>query len=167
MSQMSLHFLPVLQTLLVIGGANSAPLMLKRVLGDRFAHPIDGGMILSDSRPLLGSSKTWRGLAGAVLLATVAAVVVGLPWRVGALAGASAMAGDCLSSFIKRRMGLRPSQMALGIDQVPESLAPAMACGLYLPLTPLDVGLVVVVFFIGELALSRLLFAFGLRDRPY
>ena len=57
-----------------------------------------------------------------------------VPWRLGALVAASAMAGDCLSSFIKRRFGLEPSEMTLGLDQVPESLFPAVACSAYLPL---------------------------------
>ena len=57
-----------------------------------------------------------------------------VPWRLGALVAASAMAGDCLSSFIKRRFGLEPSRMTLGLDQVPESLFPAVACSAYLPL---------------------------------
>jgi CDP-archaeol synthase len=79
-----------------------------------------------------------------------------LPWQLGALAATSAMAGDCLSSFVKRRFGLEPSSMTLGLDQVPESLFPAVACSAYLPLGPLDVALIVLVFFVGELATSRL-----------
>jgi len=126
---MPIHILLVFQTLIVIGSANTAPLILKRFLGEYLARPIDGGLVLADGRPLLGRSKTWRGLAGAVFLATLGAVVVGLPWQAGALAGAAAMLGDCLSSFTKRRMGLQPSQMALGIDQVPESLLAAVTCG--------------------------------------
>jgi CDP-archaeol synthase len=124
-------------------------------------------MVLRDGHPLLGRSKTWRGLGAAVLLAAWAAILMSLPWRLGALVAASAMAGDCLSSFIKRRFGLEPSSMTLGLDQVPESLFPAFACSAYLPLGPLDVALIVPVFVVGELATSRLFFAVGLRDRPY
>ena len=65
------------------------------------------------------------------------------------------MAGDCLSSFIKRRFGLEPSSMMLGLDQVPELLFPAVACSAYLPLGPLDIALIVLVFSVGELAMSR------------
>ena len=91
-----------------------------------------------------------------------------LPWRLGALAAASAMAGDCLSSFVKRRFGLEPSSMTLGLDQVPESLfPPRLLAALISPLRPLDVALIVLVFSVGELAMSRLFFAVGLRDRPY
>ncbi len=78
-----------------------------------------------------------------------------------------AMAGDCLSSFVKRRFGLEPSSMSLRLDQVPESLFPAIACSAYLPLGPIDVLAIVLVFSVGELAMSRLFFAVGLRDRPY
>jgi hypothetical protein len=165
---MSAHTLAILQSLILTSAANGAPVLFARLLGARFAHPIDGGIVWRDSHPLLGRSKTWRDLAAAVILAACAAVLMSLPWQLGALAAAaSAMAGDCLSSFIKRRFGFEPSSMTLGLDQVPESLFPAVACGAYLPLGPLDVALIVLVFFVGELAMSRLFYAIGLRDRPY
>ena len=123
--------------------------------------------MLWDGHPLLGRSKTWRGLAAAIVLSVCAAVLIGLPWLAGTVTAACAMAGDCISSFIKRRFGLKPSSMMLGLDQVPESLFPAVVSGAYLPLGPLDIALIVLVFSVGELAISRLFFAIGLRDRPY
>ena len=137
------HSVVIFQSLILIGAANGAPVLFARLLGTRFARPIDGGVVLRDGHPLLGRSKTWRGLAAAVVLAACAAVLIGLPWQAGALTGASAMAGDCLSSFVKRRLGLEPSSMALGLDQVPESLFPAVASSVYLPLGPLDVVAIV------------------------
>ena len=122
---------------------------------------------MRDGHPLLGRSKTWRGLAAAIVFGSCAAVVISLPWQAGALAGASAMAGDRLSSFVKRRFGLEPSSMTLGLDQVPESLFPAVACSAYLPLRPIDVAAIVLMFSIGGLAMSRVFFTVGLRDRPY
>jgi EamA-like transporter family/CDP-archaeol synthase len=107
------------------------------------------------------------GLRGEVRRLACAAILMSLPWQLGALAAASAMAGECLSSFVKRRFGLEPSGTTLGLDQVPESLFPAAACSAYLPLGPLDVALIVLVFSVGELATSRLFFAVGLWDRPY
>jgi CDP-2,3-bis-(O-geranylgeranyl)-sn-glycerol synthase len=64
-------------------------------------------------------------------------------------------------------MNLAPSTMALGLDQVPESLLPTLAYQSILPLTILDMGTVVVIFLILELALSRLLFKLHIRDRPF
>ena len=55
--------------------------------------------------------------------------------------------------------------MVLGLDQVSESLFPAVACSAYLQLGPLDIALIVLVFSVGELATSRLFFAVGLRNR--
>jgi CDP-diglyceride synthetase len=165
--QTSIHLSAALQCLVLISVANMAPVAVKRVLGARFSYPIDGGLVLQDGYPLLGKSKTWRGLAAAVFLTLVASLIIGLPATAGALVGASAMAGDCLSSFAKRRLGLKPSSMAMGLDQGPESFLPALVCSVYIPLSFLDVALVVLAFFFGALALSKVFFAVGLRDQPY
>ena len=132
------HSLVIFQSLILIGTANGAPVLFARLLGTRFARPIDGGVVLRDGHPLLGRSKTWRGLAAAVVLAGCAAVIIGLRWQAGAITGASAMAGDCLSSFVKRRMGLEASSMSLGLDQVPgircfPRSPPAFTCRWALP----------------------------------
>ena len=162
-----MHALAILEWLGLIGAANGAPVLCKRFLKTRFAWPIDGGVVLFDGYPLLGRSKTWRGVAAALLVALCVAVLIGLPWQAGALVAACAMVGDCTSSFIKRRLGLEASSMALGLDQVPESLLPAVAGIIYFPFGWLDIIAIVLAFIVGELALSRLLFALGLRDRPY
>ena len=73
------------------------------------------------------------------------------------------MLGDLLSSFLKRRMGLAPSCQAIGLDQIPESLLPLLACWFFLPLTIVDVVVATVIFFVGELSLSRVLFKLGIR----
>jgi CDP-2,3-bis-(O-geranylgeranyl)-sn-glycerol synthase len=57
--------------------------------------------------------------------------------------------------------------MALGLDQVPESMLPAFASRWFEPLSLLDVALVVGLFFVGELVLSRILYIWKIRDRPY
>ncbi len=77
------------------------------------------------------------------------------------------MLGDLLSSFFKRRMRLRPSAMALGLDQVPESLLPLMACAPLLDLTWTQVLLLTLVFVVLEIILSRVAYYFGIRKQPY
>ena len=77
------------------------------------------------------------------------------------------MAGDLLSSFAKRRLGRPSSSQALGLDQVPESLLPLLACRVPLGLGWLDVAVLVGVFLVGELLVSRLLYRLHIRDRPY
>jgi CDP-2,3-bis-(O-geranylgeranyl)-sn-glycerol synthase len=153
--------------LLMLLVANGAPILLKRVFRARFAQPIDGGLRLADGQPLLGSSKTWRGLVGAVLATTALAPIIGFTWASGACMGAGAMLGDLLSSFIKRRLRIPASGRAPGLDQVPEALVPLWLCGQPLGLGLHLIALLVLLFMAGEIVLSRWLYRLGIRDRPY
>jgi CDP-archaeol synthase len=147
--------------------ANGTPVVAKKVLGAHYSHPLDGNLALADGRPILGRSKTIRGVVLAVLTTALGAKLIGLDWRTGALIGVFAMAGDLLSSFCKRRLGLPSSRRASGLDQIPESLLPLLACRNLLALTAADIVVCVVMFVVGEIVLSRLLYAVHLRDRPY
>jgi CDP-2,3-bis-(O-geranylgeranyl)-sn-glycerol synthase len=102
-----------------------------------------------------------------VLAASACAPLFGIAWTIGFVVGLAAMAGDLASSFVKRRIGLPPSSRALGLDQIPESLFPALACKGPLALTIADVILAVALFSVGELILSRLLFKMHIRKEPY
>lgn len=157
----------LLQVLLLLMVANGAPVVAARLLPAAWMRPVDRGYVLGDGRPLFGRSKTWPGLVAAVTATAAAAVLFGYEWIVGAATGAAAMIGDLLSSFTKRRMGIAPSGQALGIDQIPEALLPALVLAYWLPLTPFEVGLAAVLFFILELPLSVALFHLGVRKRPY
>lgn len=162
-----MHILPILQVMVLLTLANGAPVVAKKVLGGRFALPLDFGVMFFDGRPLFGPSKTFRGIVVAVLAAAIGAPLIGLGPIVGTTAACAAMAGDLFSSFAKRRLNLPPSSQALGLDQIPESLLPMLACRDALSLTAVDIVLGVGVFFAGELVLSRLLFRAHLRDEPY
>ena len=158
---------PILQLLILLAVANGTPVLAKKVLGDRLARPLDGGTVFVDGQPLFGPAKTIRGIVLALLTTPLAAALMGLPWQLGALVAALAIAGDLFSSFVKRRMGLPSSSMAIGLDQIPESLFPLLAARLFVPVSFLDVIVGVAIFFAGELVLSRILFQLNLRDRPY
>jgi CDP-2,3-bis-(O-geranylgeranyl)-sn-glycerol synthase len=91
--------------------------------------PIDGGATFRGKR-LFGKSKTWRGVAVAVVgsvvmaalqkwalrthFASVAVVDYGAidPLLFGAVMGASAMAGELPNSFVKRQLGIEPGHSA-------------------------------------------------------
>lgn len=93
--------------------------------------PIDAGMTLGDKR-LLGDSKTWRGVAIAVVGCAFAAavqkhVLSGVahalelfdygalnPLAFGAAMGGGAMLGELPNSFVKRRFGIAPGATASG-----------------------------------------------------
>ncbi|WP_194476604.1 hypothetical protein [Bradyrhizobium sp. CCBAU 53338] len=61
----------------------------------------------------------------------------------------------------------RFSSQALGLDQVPESLLPLLACRESLGLSYAGILVIVLMFFVGELAISRLLYVLRIRDQPY
>jgi len=147
--------------------ANGAPIVAKRALRRRLARPLDNGTRFIDGRPLFGRSKTLRGLLSALALTTACAPLLGFPWQVGALVAAAAMAGDLLSSFVKRRLGLPESSRAPGLDQIPESLFPLLASRRLLDLSAIDILLGVAIFFVGEVFLSKVFYRLGLRERPY
>ena len=162
-----MHPLALLQAMVLLALANGTPVIAKRVLGQRLAWPLDANVTWFDRRPLLGPSKTMRGVVLSLLITTIAAPLIGLGAEVGCLAAGTAMAGDLCSSFVKRRLNLAPSSQALGLDQVPESLLPLLALRSLLALSAADIAVAVVGFMIGELMLSRLLYKIHLRDEPY
>jgi CDP-diglyceride synthetase len=162
-----MQLLYILQILVLLTFANGTPIVAKKIFGSRFALPLDAGIIFFDGRPVFGASKTMRGIVVSILITSAIAPFIGLDLTIGAIAASSAMAGDLFSSFVKRRLNFPPSSQALGLDQVPESLFPMLACRDALSLTIADIALGVGIFFIGELILSRLLFRAHLRDEPY
>ena len=162
-----MHSVVILQSLVLLILANGTPIVAKKILGSRFSRSLDGGLKFIDRRPLFGSAKTIRGILVSILITAAGAPLVGVQPKVGALVAVTAMAGDLFSSFVKRRLNFRPSSQALGLDQVPESLLPLLACRDRLSLTGADIALAVLIFFVCELILSRLLYQAHLRDEPY
>lgn len=156
-----------IQVVLVLIAANGAPIVAGKLLGRRLTLPLDGNSKFIDGHPLLGHSKTVRGLLAALLVSPPAAVLLGLPAKIGATVAVYAMLGDCFASFVKRRLGIAVSGRAPGLDQVPESLFPALALHRPLALGALEITAVVGGFLVAELALSRVLFQLNIRNRPY
>jgi CDP-2,3-bis-(O-geranylgeranyl)-sn-glycerol synthase len=153
--------------MVLLAVANGTPVIAAKILGNNSALPLDGNVILSDGKPLFGSSKTLRGVLLSILLTTACAPLIGLDWVVGSVVALAAMTGDLFSSFVKRRLGMSDSSQFTGLDQIPESLLPLLVCMFLLPLTLIDVAIVTTIFFVGALVLSRILFKLNIRDRPY
>lgn len=83
-------------------------------------------MQLFDGQPLFGASKTIRGLVLSVCFTTLAAVLLGFDWMIGAEFAAGSIAGDLMASFVKRRLGLGLHSQAVRLDQIPEALMPML-----------------------------------------
>ena len=149
-----MNLVSVAQCFALIITANIVPPAVSIATKDCCAWPIDGGLDWFDGRPLFGDSKTLRGLILAVVGGAAVGCLIGVTWRLGASAALSAMAGDLFSSFCKRRLGLGASAPALGLDQIPESLLPAIACAAPLGLSWYDIVTIVVLFAIGDAIVS-------------
>ena len=165
-----------IKLLLLIIVANGSPIVAQKLLGDRWQSPLDGGKLFIDQKPLFGFTKTWRGIAAACVLTSLAAWLMQLSVMTGFIFALCAMLGDLLSSFIKRRLDMPSSSRALGLDQIPEALLPLLVTKYYAPALSLPlqeeltwalVAQIVIVFFVAGLLLSKLLYHLNIRNHPY
>lgn len=156
-----------LQLLILVGIANGAPILADYLLQQRFATPLDVDRCFIDGRPLFGRSKTYRGILAALLATGLASGAMGLTVGLGVLVGAGAMTGDLLSSFLKRRLGMAPSSMALGLDQIPEVLLPLLLVQRQFALSYTEILKMSLLFLVFELLISRILFRLRIRKQPY
>ncbi len=155
------------QLLLLIIVANGAPILIRELLNNRHNLAVDFGKNLPDDRPIFGASKTWRGIFASLIATAVAAWWLGYGPKIGFLIALYAILGDLLASFIKRRLAIAPSGMAPLLDQVPESLLPALMMMQIFGLAISSVLLLVLIFIFIELTISKVLYHWGIRKRPY
>jgi CDP-2,3-bis-(O-geranylgeranyl)-sn-glycerol synthase len=153
------------QLLVLLVVANGAPIIARNLLGTRGNWPVDFGCVFVDRRPLLGPSKTIRGVLAAVCATGIVAFFLDVPFVIGALFGLYTMVGDLVASFLKRRLGLPSSDSALGLDQGLEALCPVLLLQQYWSLRFADIVAVVVAFFVLEIVLSRVLYKLHIRQR--
>lgn len=157
----------IIQALILISAANSAPVIARKLFGTYLGWPVDAEVILNDQRPLFGPSKTWRGLIAAVACTAATAPMMGLSTLLGAGFGAVSIGADLLASFTKRRLGYAPSSRARLLDVFPEALLPMLVFQSALKLTIWDVMVTALIFFVLEASVSPLLYRWHIRNRPY
>lgn len=156
-----------LHLLLLIIIANGAPIILRELVHDRYNLAVDFGVLLPDKNPVFGPSKTWRGIAATLVTTSVAAWLLGYQTETGLIIGFFAILGDLTSSFIKRRLSMPTSSMAPLLDQIPESLFPALVVMGTFNLMITTVIVLTLIFVITELLLSHILYKLGIRKKPY
>jgi len=143
--------------------ANGAPVVAKMIWRNRFVVAVDGGLSFIDGQRLLGPNKTVRGLLCALIATSFVALMLGLPWYTGLLIAIGAMAGDLLSSFVKRRFRVAPHSSALGLDQIPEALLPLLLVKADFALDGWSIFLILVGFSATEWCLSYLVERFDMQ----
>lgn len=151
------------QLLLLLILTNATPVILSLLAGRRWNRPLDGNRLFFDRRPLLGPSKTWRGLLGAIILTALVAPLFHLTVPEGALFALLAMCGDLCSSFIKRRLGIASSRSVPLLDQLPETLLPLWGLQTALGATINEMLTAVALFVVIDLILSRMLRTYSSR----
>lgn len=159
-----------MKILLLLWAINFVPPFLTYLFEEKYSTPLDRGCCLSDGRPLFGSHKTRRGLAGGVAAGAIAGWMLGFPPWLGLGAGLLSMAGDLTSSFIKRRLGAESGDIVPVLDQGFEGLFPFFLLGPYLSLGFGETLLLLVLFgagaYGGSLFLNRVLLAAPFADYP-
>lgn len=128
---------------------------------------------------LLGSHKTAVGaMLGVVVgvLTTAAQAAIHAPiglvdyayWPLLGLGfGVGAMAGDCLKSLLKRRLGVAAGASWVPFDQLDFPVGALVLVGYWASLSWLDVLLILAVTFIGDLAVNRIAFRMGIKDSAW
>jgi CDP-2,3-bis-(O-geranylgeranyl)-sn-glycerol synthase len=156
-----------LKLLLILIIANGAPILARNLFGECCNWPIDGGLKTRRGNPLLGHSKTLRGVISALVMTSVFSPLLGVHWQWGATIGMLAMIGDLIASFCKRRLGYPPSSHVVGLDYLPESLLPLVVIAPLFPLNLLSIVIVTVAFCVVAPVLSRIFYQLGIRRHPY
>ena len=66
-----MHYVALAQVLLLLSLANGSPVIAKRIFGANYAAPVDGNTRFIDGRPLVGPSKTIRGIVVSLVVTSM------------------------------------------------------------------------------------------------
>lgn len=97
--------------------ANSAPLLISKMVPKKFRKPIDLGKSLADGNRMLGDGKTFTGFLAGIAAGTAVGLVQGNP-TLGGLLGLGAMLGDTAGSFVRRRLGAKRGENVPVLNQL-------------------------------------------------
>jgi hypothetical protein len=155
---------PMLKLKMAIPSRQRTTISTPNIISDRCAPNRHNKRRLTKTR----STKANPGRVNNVMVVSSCARGrrLGQRFRSGAPARSYGTAGDLFSSFLKRRLNLPPSSRATGVDQIPECLLPTLAIRSTLSLSALDVVSIVIIFFLGQVILSRLFFEWNIRNQP-
>lgn len=169
------------------GVANAAPILAAKMPGIRHLDaPIDGGRTYRGQR-LLGSHKTWRGLAVGIVAGTLVLWLQQLGvehtswlahWThqvdysdlptliMGPLFGIGALGGDAIESFFKRQRKVAPGRGWFPFDQTDYIIGGALATAPFVQLRFWQYVELLAIWLIVHLVASYIGFLLKLKERP-
>jgi CDP-2,3-bis-(O-geranylgeranyl)-sn-glycerol synthase len=153
--------------LLLLGWSNFLPILGRAVLEERLSVPLDMGYKWIDGRYLLGPHKTWRGIIISVIGTGLAGYFTPFGLVLGLKLAICSMSGDLISSFAKRRMGLKSGSKAFLLDQGLESFLPLWLLKDSLFICRTEIILIISSFALLEIGLSPFLYRLHIRRSPH
>ncbi len=168
------------------GIANMTPIFLAKIPWlKKFDAPLDFNKTIN-GKPIFGRNKTWRGLIGGIVTATLTlwlqvALASGHPdvamlnseiytdipiLIVGPLFAIGALGGDAIESFFKRRIGKKPGQSWFPFDQLDYVIGGAIATLPFVQLSWYQYLWVVAIWVLLHLLFSFIGFKMKLKDKP-
>ena len=73
-----MDYVTLAKILILLSLANGSPVIAKRIFGENYAAPVDGNTLFVDGQPLVGPSKTIRGVVISLLVTALGAILLGL-----------------------------------------------------------------------------------------
>jgi len=129
--------------------------------------PLDGGRLFLDHKPLFGAHKTVRGTLSGLVVGSLTGLVQGDLLR-GFLLSCGALGGDLLTSFLKRRLNLKPGAPFPVFDQLSFILGAVALVSLVSPAPSGEMVLTIVLATLPIHFLSNFFaFLLGLKDKPW
>lgn len=160
------------------GLANMAPVFAVYIPGLKsWRTPMDFGLSWRGLR-LFGDNKTWRGLAFGTLVGGLTNIIlhdliISSPednlWYVfaaGCALGCGALVGDAIESFFKRRRGLKPGDSWFPCDQLDYIIGGLIFVYPLVPVPPLLMLAIAVIYFGLHLITSYIGYLLGLKPQP-
>jgi CDP-2,3-bis-(O-geranylgeranyl)-sn-glycerol synthase len=169
------------------GMANVTPILVAPIPGLRkLDAPIDCGLTYRGKR-ILGSHKTWRGLASGVIMSTVTLwlqqlAVEHYAWAqhlahdvnyaalptilLGVLFGLGALGGDAVESFFKRQRGVAPGHGWFPWDQLDYIIGAALISLPFVALSIKQYVLLIVLWLLVHMVASYVGWLLHLKERP-
>lgn len=153
--------------LLLLGWTNFLPILGRVFLKERLSVPLDLGYKWIDNQYLLGPHKTWRGIIISVIGTGLTSYFTPFGLVLGLKLAICSMSGDLISSFVKRRMGLKSGSKAFFLDQGLESFLPLWVLKDSLFICWTEIILIISSFTLLEIGLSPLLCRLHIRRSPH